>query len=74
MQRFRDRAGIEWEVVAGRESWGAIVALFIPVVTGPGIRQAPLPAAGYGEATTLLESLSNEALQELLDRSGPKTS
>lgn len=73
MKRFRDRDGVEWEVVAGRESWGAIVALFVPVADGPEMRQAPLPADGYGEATTLLDSMSHPALQELLDRSGPKT-
>ncbi len=74
MKRFQDRDGVGWEVVAGRESWGAIVALFVPTREGPEIRQAPLPAAGYGEATSLLESMSPEALQKLLDDSGPKTS
>lgn len=72
MKRFRDREGTHWEVVAGRESWGTIVALFVPVEEGPEIRQAPLPAEGYGAATTLLDTLSDEALQELLDRSTPK--
>ena len=72
MKRFRDREGIDWEVVAGRESWGAIVALFVPVREGPEIRQAPLAAAGYGEGTTLLGSLSVETLQKLLDESTPK--
>ena len=74
MKRFQDRQGVDWEVVAGRESWGAIVALFVPIREGPEIRQAPLSADGYGEATTLLESMSPEALQDLLDVSGPKTS
>lgn len=73
MRRFEDRDGVEWEVVAGRESWGAIVALFVPTREGPGVRQAPFPAAGYAEATTALDRMSLEALQELLDDSGPKT-
>ncbi len=74
MRRFQDREGIVWEVVAGRESWGGIVALFVPIREGPEIRQAPLPAAGYGEATTLLDAMSDESLQELLDGSSPKIS
>lgn len=73
MRRFQDRDGIEWEVVAGRESWGAIVALFVPTREGPELRQAPLPAAGYSEATTLLDGMTPDALQELLDGSNPKT-
>lgn len=73
MRRFADRDGVEWEVVAGRESWGAIVALFVPARHGPELRQAPLPAAGYGEATALLDRMTPEALQELLDGSRPKT-
>lgn len=73
MKRFQDREGVEWEVVAGRESWGAIVALFVPAREGPEIRQAPLAAAGYGDATILLESMSVAELQDLLDGSAPKT-
>jgi hypothetical protein len=73
VKRFQDRDGVEWEVVAGRESWGAIVALFVPTRDGPALRQAPLPAAGYGEATTLLDQMTPESLQELLDGSDPKT-
>ena len=73
MRRFQDRNGVEWEVVAGRESWGAIVALFVPTREGPDVRQAPLPAAGYAEATMALDRMTPDALQELLDGSDPKT-
>lgn len=72
MKRFQDRDGVEWEVVAGRESWGAVVALFVPTRDGPEIHQAPLLADGFSEATALLESMSVDALQELLDGASPK--
>ncbi|HSM04945.1 MAG TPA: hypothetical protein VK858_09975 [Longimicrobiales bacterium] len=73
MIRFTDRDGRSWEIVAGRESWGAIVALFIPTQDGATIRQSPLPAAGYEEATTRLEAMTPAEVQELLDGSEPKT-
>lgn len=75
VRRFSDRDGVAWDVVAGRESWGALVALFVPV--GPGdreVRQAPLQAPGYEHATVELGRMSEEELQALLDGSRPKTS
>ena len=84
MRRFSDAEGRTWDVVAGRESWGAIVALFVPKgrpdpgnrsegpEEDPPIRQAPLDASGYGEATSRLEAMSVEDLRTLLDRSVPK--
>lgn len=73
MRRFTDRDGRSWEVVAGRESWGSIVALFIPVVPGPDIRQTPLHAPGYELAEVELDRMGEAGLQDLLDRSQPKT-
>lgn len=73
MRRFQDRDGRSWEVVAGRESWGAIVALFIPVEGADEIRQAPLEASGYELAELELDRLGEVGLQDLLDRSAPKT-
>jgi hypothetical protein len=72
MRRFTDRAGGSWEVVAGRESWGAIFALFIPVNDPGPLRQTPLKASSYEEANVELGGLDDEALQALLDRSDPK--
>lgn len=72
MRRFTDGAGREWDVVLGRESWGALLALFVPVRHNEGARQAPLRAAGYDEAAQELESLDHAALQALLDRSVAK--
>ena len=73
MRRFADRDGGEWEVVAGRESWGAIVALFIPTTDGVEIRQAPLNASGYETAAAEMDRMSDHDLQALLERSNPKT-
>ena len=73
MRRFTDREGRQWEVVPGRESWGTIVALFIPVEAGPDIRQAPLTASGYEMAEAELDRMGEAGLQELLDGSHPKT-
>lgn len=72
MRRFTDRGGSEWEVVAGRESWGTIVALFIPVDEGREIRQVALASAGYEAAEAELDGLGATGLQNLLDRSQPK--
>lgn len=73
MRRFTDRAGGTWDVVLGRQSWGALLALFVPVGTGEGqVRQAPLSAVGYDAATQELNELDDAALQALLDRSRPK--
>ena len=73
MRRFADRDGGEWEVVAGRESWGAIVALFIPTTDGVEIRQAPLSGSGYDTAAAELDRMSEHDLRALLERSNPKT-
>lgn len=71
MQRFTDSSGTEWDVVLGRESWGALLALFVPVRrdTGKPVRQAPLHASAYDAAASELNELDHAALQQLLDRS-----
>jgi hypothetical protein len=70
MRRFRDRAGVEWDVVLGRESWGMLLALFVPRDSGGSIRQTALSASSYEAATVELNELDDPALQALLDRSG----
>jgi hypothetical protein len=72
MRRFRDRDGVEWDVVLGRESWGTLLALFVPVASGPAVRQAPLAAVAYDIAMQELELLDDDAVQQLLDRSAIK--
>lgn len=71
MRRFSDARGEAWEVVAGRESWGTFVALFISLRGDGEIRQTPLTSVGFEEATSELERLDNDALNEMLDRSVP---
>lgn len=77
MRIFQDADGDRWDVVAGRESWGALVAIFIPRdrhgTEGPGrgnrIRQAPLRSSSYEEAAGELRGLDDEELRSLLERS-----
>ena len=70
MRRFRDRSGIEWDVVLGRESWGTSVALFVPPTSSDlEVRQAALDSAAGDAAMRELDSLDAAALQALFDRS-----
>jgi hypothetical protein len=70
MERFVDRERREWDVVLGRESWGAFVALFVPRMDDDAvIRQTALSASSYEAATQELAALDPAALQLLLDRS-----
>jgi hypothetical protein len=69
MRRFTDRDGTAWDVVLGRESWGALLALFVPADDNRSVRQAPLTSTAYDGATTELENLDDAALQALLDSS-----
>jgi hypothetical protein len=72
MRRLRDRNGGEWDVILGRESWGTLLALFVPVDGAVPVRQAPLAATAYDAATQELNDMSDAALQALLDRSSVK--
>lgn len=75
MLRFRDPQGREWEAVVGRESWGAFVALFMPLgpASGEGVRQTALAASRYEEALLELDALDSAGLLALWRRSAPKT-
>ncbi len=74
MRKFIDASGKEWDVVVGRESWGALYALFVPA--GPGrsepIRQTMLRASGYDAAQFELEEMDDAALAALFEKSTPK--
>lgn len=76
MRRFIDSSGRPWDVVLGRESWGSLLALFVPAGVGrtEPVRQAMLRAAGYEEAQAELESLPEPRLRELFESSTPKES
>jgi len=71
MRRFRDRTGMLWDVVLGRESWGASVALFVPDGEGR-VRQSALKSVAYDAAIRELDTMDEIELQTLLDRSTPK--
>lgn len=73
IRSFTDADGRVWDVVTGRESWGVMVAIFVPADGGEDLRQTPLRASGYDEANAELEALDLKGLQDLLARGGPKT-
>jgi hypothetical protein len=72
MRSFTDPEGAAWDVVLGRESWGALYALFVPVSHTAQVRQALLPATGYDTAHAELDRLSDEELAELFRRATVK--
>ena len=76
MRRFVDGDGQAWDVVLGRESWGALYALFVPA--GPGhdrpVRQAPLRAAGYDAAHGELMNADEARIAELFRNAVPRES
>ena len=74
MRRFTDREARDWDVVVGRESFGALLALFVPAGGNEGEpRQAMLRADSHAAADAELEAMDEAALQALLERSEPKT-
>lgn len=80
MRAFSDDTGRVWDVVVGRESWGALFAIFVPRTDSaadpadapPEVRQTPLRASGYDEAHGELEDMTEADLRDLLRRSAPK--
>lgn len=76
MRRIQDADGRVWDVVVGRESWGAYFALFVPgrASREEPIRQAQLRALSADEAERKLEQLDDAELLELLGSARPKES
>jgi hypothetical protein len=73
MRRHTDADGLDWDVIVGRESFGALYALFVPGAGNPGeVRQALLSAESQTEAETELDALSAAELNDLLRVSEPK--
>lgn len=71
MWTFEEPGGERWDVVLGRESWGALFALFIP--RGEGIvRQTQLAASSHEEALQEVEEAGREGLRVLFQKSEPK--
>lgn len=73
MRRFLGVDGGEWEVVVGRESWGTVVAIFVPREGGDPPRQTLLDVTSTEEALRALQAASEAELRVLLDRSTVKT-
>jgi hypothetical protein len=74
VRRHVDRQGRAWDVLLGRESFGAFVALFVPAGENPAPpRQAHLRADSQAAGDTELDALSTEELDELLEGSEPKS-
>lgn len=72
MRRFRAPDGTLWDVVLGRESWGALYALFVPAGHDAPVRQALLEAEGYDAAQTELATLDETRLARLFEESSPR--
>ena len=72
MRVFVDEDARHWDIVVGRESWGALFALFIPAGGDEGIRQTMLQSASYEDATRLLQHAEEAELADLFQRSEPK--
>ncbi len=72
MQRFTDADGGEWEVTVGRASWGAFLALFVPLGGGEA-REASLAALSADAAGRELLEAGEDELASLFRNSGPRT-
>lgn len=73
MRRHTDARGHVWDVMVGRESFGALYALFVPAAGNPGeVRQTHLQAESQTQADAELDALSPGELDELLRGSEPK--
>lgn len=72
MRVFTDASGRRWDVVAGRESWGTLVALFVPSGWTGDILQTQLMASGYEVAEQELDRLDEEELQAMLEKARPR--
>lgn len=70
MKSFTDDSGREWDVLVGRESWGAPVLLFSARRGGEN-RTLPLAAETRLDAEQLLEGLSDGDLRDRLKASDP---
>ncbi len=73
MRRYTDPRGRDWDVVVGRESFGALYALFVPAgETRAETRQALLQQDSKAGAQAAVEAMSEEEMNDLFERSEPK--
>lgn len=73
MRRYTDRLGRRWDIVIGRESFGTLLALFVPAAgNGEGPREAVLESDAQVEAEAELDAMRPADLDGLFERSKPK--
>ena len=72
VRRYVDEQGRQWDVVLGRESWGSLLALFVPRGSGTP-RQSMLATSDYNAAQQELDALDDAALAEMLRNSVEKS-
>ncbi len=73
MRRYVDAAGRTWDIIIGRESFGTLLALFVPAgENSEPPRQAVLSAESHAGAETELDALQPADLDGLFERSQPK--
>jgi hypothetical protein len=73
VRRFEDPRGRTWDVVVGRESFGALYALFVPAgETRAETRQTLLQADSQAAAEESLAEMSDDEMTKLFERSEPK--
>ena len=73
MRRYEDSRDRTWDVVIGRESFGALYALFVPAgETRAETRQTLLMEESKAQAQAAIEAMSDEDMDELFERSEPK--
>lgn len=72
MRQLQDDRDRSWDVVVGRESWGAFFAIFVPRGHDAAIRQTSLDAGDRADAAREVDGMDREELLELLRKSRPK--
>lgn len=73
MRRYTDPRGRDWDVVIGRESFGALYALFVPAgETRAETRQTLLQQDSKAAAQKAIEAMSDDEMNELFERSESK--
>ena len=73
MRRYTDSRDREWDVVVGRESFGALYALFVPSgETRAETRQTLLQEDSKARAQAAIEAMSEDEMDDLFERSEPK--
>ncbi|MGK7310633.1 MAG: hypothetical protein ACN0LA_00200 [Candidatus Longimicrobiales bacterium M2_2A_002] len=73
MRRYTDSRDREWDIVVGRESFGALYALFVPSgETRAETRQTLLQEDSKARAQAAIEAMSEDEMDDLFERSEPK--